>query len=60
MEKIKLTNEELNELTGGQNAKVLEPAVRNTNGTFGCTCYYNNSSAIENINSVNGCGCICN
>jgi hypothetical protein len=60
MENIKLTNEELNELIGGQSAKVLELAdILNSNTTFECRCYYNNSSAIENSNSSSGCGCIC-
>jgi hypothetical protein len=60
MENIKLTNEELNELIGGQSAKVLELAdIINGNSIVGCMCCYSNSSAIENINSANGCRCSC-
>ncbi|MDR2408093.1 MAG: TIGR04149 family rSAM-modified RiPP [Bacteroidales bacterium] len=60
MEKIELTKEELNELIGGQRAEVLQPAdIINDNSTVGCTCNYNNSSAVENRNAADGCICRC-
>ncbi|MDR2408094.1 MAG: hypothetical protein LBE13_08285 [Bacteroidales bacterium] len=60
MENIKLTTEELNELIGGQRAEVLQPAdILNINSSTGCICYYNNSNAVENTNSVMTCRCYC-
>ena len=55
----KLSKKESNQLLGGETTH-YDGDVKNTNGTNGCKCIYDNSpSAITNINSVDQCVCKC-
>jgi len=60
MKIIKLTQEELGELVGGNVVHGQATIdIINKNTTQGCTCTYFNASVIQNDNEAKDCGCTC-
>jgi len=65
MKKIKLTQEELEELKGGVSGGAVSSLGAagtkgdNTNDHFACNCDYNNKNAIINDNNAVWCTCKC-
>ena len=57
--RIKLTEIELAEIKGGNQALICPDDVTNKNSVQGCICWYNNNSAILNDNAEMGCTCEC-
>ncbi|MDY0216429.1 MAG: hypothetical protein RBS19_05685 [Bacteroidales bacterium] len=54
-----LKKKELKELIGGLYTQPIATDIKNNNSVIGCSCHYNDNSAIENNNTIEGCKCNC-
>ncbi len=55
----KISKKELKQLKGGTYTAASIGDVKNNNSVIGCSCHYNDNSAVENVNTVEGCKCNC-